>query len=158
MFKKFCVLSVLALSLYFSSCSKAHTQTSKNNWVIDYTDEKDEYTVVALKTGKTNKTAKERALKRAAELSYDNGYKYFMVLDETTVSVIPGKEGWPSAYDFPQNLYEEEIVQKGYNRERFIEGSKENNKTYPALQLKIKAISKPRAKAYRVCDIIKCSN
>lgn len=151
------ILVIFAIFVITACDSKpkmiAQAQTQE---ILDYKNEDDQFTIVVLMDKITKKEAKQKAMKRAARVSYDNGFKYFIIINEENVKVMPGKEGWPSAYDFPQNLYQEEIVEKGYNRERFIQGSKENFNTYPALKIEIKALKQDRSSAYRVCSLIEC--
>ncbi|MFA6119232.1 MAG: hypothetical protein WCT85_07480 [Parachlamydiales bacterium] len=127
-----------------------------NNKVLEYRNSKDVFTVVVTRGDAGKRQTKDKALQKAAMVSQKYGFRSFSIIEENEVDVILGKQGWPSSYDFPQNLYQEEIVEKGYNRERFISGSKSDYKLRKGLRIKIKCFYTQDAGQYKVCDLVKC--
>lgn len=131
---------------------------SMDDRIVEYNTEKKEFVIVVVtEDNLSNKTAKEYALKRAAEIAHRQGYQYFVITSEDEVYFMRGKKDFPSAYDFPQNLYEEEIVERGFNRERFIQKDREDNQKRPAIRYKVQCVEKKSSSAYSVCDYIDCS-
>ena len=149
--KTIVIISVLTLI----GCSTGYPRKSINK-VIDYKTGEDTFVVIVVKEKMDQEQAMKEAKQRAAAITYKNGYKYFKIINKEESQVMIGKDGWPSSYDFPQNLYQEEIVDKGYNRDRFIEGSKEDYNLYPAIKFEIKSLRKAEKGSFYACDIIKC--
>lgn len=127
-----------------------------NNKVLEYRNSKEVFTIVVVKGDLSKKEVKAKALKSAAKVAQKYGYRSFNVIQENEVDVIVGKTDWPSSYDFPQNLYQEEIVEKGYNRERIISGSKEDNELRKGLRIQFKCFYPDNVGSYKVCDLIPC--
>jgi len=147
---------VVMMAFLIMSCSDGHSQKIEHQ-ALEYRNAKDEFTVVVVKNGHmSTKQAKKEALRRAAISAKKFGYRSFEVIEEQEVEVMLGKKDWPSAYDFPQNLYQEEIIEKGYNRERIISGSKSDYKLRKALKIKVKCLFSESKGSYKVCEIIKC--
>ncbi|NGX63030.1 MAG: hypothetical protein KR126chlam6_00436 [Candidatus Anoxychlamydiales bacterium] len=155
----------LAVAFFMISCSSANEGQNQNNkksqrnnfQVVKVRDQKDEFTIIVLKDHTMNKIARKKAIEKAASVANESGYKSFDVVKEENVKIMLGKKDWPSAWDFPQNLYEEEIVQKGYNRDRMISGSQRDYKIRSALKVQVKCYFDKDKGQYKVCDIIKCS-
>ncbi|NGX28052.1 MAG: hypothetical protein K940chlam1_00225 [Candidatus Anoxychlamydiales bacterium] len=146
---------LITLALTTISCSNGISQDTKNK-VLEYRNSEDEFTIVVIKDEKSDKEVKEKALERAAMLANKYGYRSFDITNKETVEVMLGKKDWPSSYDYPQNLYQEEIVEKGYNRERFVSGSKPDYKVRKAVKFSIKCEKSENEGQYKVCEIIDC--
>lgn len=136
-------LSFLICNIGYSKCL-----------VLEFKNAKNEFTIVVVKDPNNQKNAKLRAINRAAIIAKSNGFKSFDITNEENVEVMLGKNNWPNAYDFEQNLYQEEIVEKGFNRERIISQSILDFKLRDAYKIKIKCFGKSNG-SYRVCEIIK---
>jgi len=148
-------LLFIIMAFSFIYLNDIHPQTNENK-ILEYRNTKDEFTLVVVKDNTNQKIAKQKGIKRAAELARKNGYGSFDIIKEDEVEIMLGKDNWPSAYDFPQNLYQEEIIERGYNRERIISGSKRDYKLRKALKIRIKCYFNSKG-SYKVCEIIKCS-
>lgn len=146
---------LILLAFIAVSCSEGVSQNTENK-VLEYRNSEDEFTIVVIKDDKSDNEVKEKALTRAAMLAHKYGYRSFDITGKENVEVMLGKKDWPSAYDFPQNLYQEEIVEKGYNREKFVSGSKPDYKLRKAIKFQIKCTSNEDEGKYKVCDIINC--
>ena len=151
---KYKFLSVL-MAVFLITASSAYSQSS-NNKLLEHRNQKDEFTIIVIRDHTMYKTAKRRALEKGAELAKKYGYKSFDIESEDQAEIILGKKNWPSAWDFPQNLYQEEIIQKGYNRDRRLQGSRSDYRIHSALKIKIKCYFSEDEGSEKVCKIIKC--
>lgn len=151
------LVRILLIMLAFTaiSCSDGMSQNTENK-VLEYRNSEDEFTIVVIKYEMSDKEIEEKALKRAANLAKKYGYQSFDITKQENVEVMLGKKDWPSSYDYPQNLYQEEIVEKGYNTERFVSGSKQDFKVREAIKFQIKCETDEDEGQYKVCEIIDC--
>lgn len=148
-------LLIIVTAFSFISCNTGHSQDSKNK-IFEYRNTKDIFTIVIVKDHTNQKIAKQKVINRAATIAKKNGYDSFNIILEEDIDVILGKNDWPSAYDFSQNLYQEDIIEKeGYNREKIISESKMDYKVRKALKIKIKCFFSTKG-SYKTCEIIKC--
>ncbi len=143
---------IIAISLLATS---NYSQTS-NNKLLEYRNQKNEFTIIAIRDHTMYKIAKRKALQKGAELARKYGYRSFDIISEEEIKIILGKKNWPSAWDFPQNLYQEDIIQDRYDRERIIRGSKRDYKIHLALKIKIRCYQSQDKGSTKVCDLIKC--
>lgn len=128
-----------------------------NDRIVEYDTKNKEFTLVVIKDNDlSNAQARQLALKRAAELTVQKGFRYFIIRSEEEVYFMQGKENWPSPYDFPQNLYEEEIIERGFNRERFIQKDETDSRPRPALKLKVECLKEKTKATYNACDYTNC--
>lgn len=148
-------LLIVILALIFIGFNFGYSQNNQNK-ILEYRNKKDEFSIIVVKDHTNQKRLKQKALNRAAMLAYKNQYASFDITKEGMVDVILGKTNWPSSYDFPQNLYQEEIIEKeGYNKERIISKSQRDNKLRKAYKIQIKCY-KDKKGSHNVCDLIKC--
>ncbi|NGX34902.1 MAG: hypothetical protein K1060chlam1_01262 [Candidatus Anoxychlamydiales bacterium] len=133
---KYRFLSIIT-AIFLSLASSVYSQTP-NNKVLEHRNQKDEFTIIVIRDHTMYKNAKKRALEKGAELAKKYGYKSFDIESEDEAEIILGKKNWPSAWDFPQNLYQEEIIEKGYNRDRMLQGSRRDYRIHSALKITIK--------------------
>ncbi len=147
-------LLIIMTTFSFMICNIGHCRCLANK-ILEYKNTKDEFTIVIVKNHTNQKIAKQKAINRAALIAKKNGYNSFNIINEDEVDVMLGKKNWPSAYDFPQNLYQEEIIEKGYNKERIISKSQEDYQLRKAFKIRIKCFFNTKG-SYKVCDIIKC--
>lgn len=151
---KYRLLSVLTAVLLVAT-SSAYSQDT-NNKVLEHRNQKDEFTIIVIRDHTMYKTAKRKAIEKGAEIARKYGYKSFDIESEDQAEIILGKKNWPSAWDFPQNLYQEEIIEKGYNRDRRIQGSRRDYRIHSALKIKIQCYFSEDKGSVKVCSIIKC--
>lgn len=125
--------------------------------IVEYDTKNKEFSIVVIKDKDLDDaTAKKYAIKRAAELTVKKGYRYFEIRSEEDILYMQGKKGWPSTYDVPQDLYEEEIIERGFNRERFIQKDEADSSPRPALRFKIECVREETRVSYDACDYTKC--
>jgi hypothetical protein len=126
--------------------------------VVKYKMENNQFTIIVVQENNLSyDDAKNIAMKKAAETTKDNNFKYFELKAEDEVTIMLGKSNFPSSYDFPQNLYQEEIVEKGFDRERFIEQGVQDNQPYPAVRIIIQCLNTKTKNALNPCDYMNCS-
>lgn len=86
---------------------------------IEYQKSSDESVIVMIQQdGVGNREAQQEAYKRAAEKTVGEGLRYFKVLSEGNVWVIQSDKSWPDNQSYPQNLYQELIIENDFDRER----------------------------------------
>lgn len=129
---------------------------SMDDRIVEYNTKNKQFTVVVIKDGLSDEKIKKYALKRAAEVTVKKGYQYFEILSEDNVSFMRGKTDWPGAYDFPQDLYQEEIIERGFNRERFIQKNETDSSPKPALRFKIECRAEKSESTYDACKYTEC--
>lgn len=132
-------------------------QNSKVRFIKYDIDNKTFAVVVLVEKGLSYNDMRELAMKNGAKMALAKGYHFFVINKEDQVMVSVGKKKWPSTTDIPQNLYQEEIIEKGYNREKFIRGAQET--TSPGVQngyrFEFKGVNDSK-NAHKVCDFINC--
>ena len=148
------VLVFLAFLVFSISAAIA---LNDNHTIIKYNIDNQNFTIVVVDDGIGYQEAKVIAMRTAAETSDERGFKYFKVTSENKVKVILGKSPWPNNNEFPQNLYEEQIIEKGFNRERFYNQSKQSadNEPVDAYRFDIQCVES-ELEAYKVCDYLRC--
>jgi hypothetical protein len=153
MFKRLFMIA----SVVFTTACTTQGYSQKNDKVLDFKQSHANYTIIVLQEDLSYNEMKEKALKRASRLCLDNDFKYFKVSKEKHIYIMLGKENFPSSYDFPQNLYQEEIVEKGYNRERFINRGRRDGTMHKALKINITCSDRKLAGYQDPCKYIKCN-
>lgn len=103
---------------------------------------------VAVDEKTTREQAKDRAVRRAALISYQHNCRYFMIDSEEKVQVV--KSG--SVEKLPENLYQELIIEqdggKGYITPTEI---------YPGYKIVFRCTNtKPTSVYYDTCSYMKC--
>ena len=142
------VFSFLLITCLFSE--------SNNDRILEYNVKDKDFIIVVLFDGLSYHQAKDYGLERASEITVRKGYRHFVITSESQVLVMRGKRDWPSPYDFPQNLYEEEIIERGFSRERFYYQERGDTEPKPALQLKVECVPRRTSKSYDACDYTQC--
>src|SRR5579871_551004 len=76
--------------------------------VMSYAANDNEFIIIVVEdNGITKSDAKIAAKQKAAEVTLDNGYRYFSILAESQIIVMKSSE----TTQFPGNLYQELIIQ-----------------------------------------------
>lgn len=145
---KYRFLSIIT-AVFLSLASSVYSQ-SPDNKMLEYRNQNDEFTIIVIRDHTMYKNAKKRALEKGEELAKKYGYRSFDIVSEDEAEIILGKKNWPSAWDFPQNLYQEEIIEKGYNRDRMLQGSRRDNRIHSALKITIKCYFSEDKGSYKV--------
>jgi len=120
--------------LFLVGCSSGGGTTGGMGHLIEAENSDNSYTVVFVNTyHASRKEAKSAALKRAAELTLEHGYRYFMVDSEESVTVSYSGDALPADNGyFPDNL-DEVIIQRNYDKQSM--DSKTSSQLYPGYQL-----------------------
>lgn len=95
------------------------------------------YSVIYVNTGnESDRTARKRALERAAELTVDSGSRYFHIDSETSVTVASTNDD-PSQDEanFPSNIDEELIIEKNFSRRSIESRTSPSSQYYPAYKI-----------------------
>ena len=124
---------IAAFLLLLVGCKGGSSMVGKGH-LIEAENSDNSYTVVFVNTDHASrKEAKSAALKRAAELTLEHGYRYFMVDSEESVTVSYAGDALPADNGyFPDNL-DEVIIQRNYDRQSM--DSKTSSQLYPGYQL-----------------------
>jgi len=102
--------------------------------VISYAQGDNRFVVLVVQdNGVTRAQAKRAAREKAAQVTLDNGYRYFTVESEREVQVT--KTDRPPGADMPTNLYQEQIIEGGFGRETLERQGPYPTETYPAIRL-----------------------
>lgn len=128
-------LSVL-LIFSLTGC-RTEDSGAKLGHIMESVNADNSYTVVYVnKEGVSEEAARQALLKRAAEVAVNQGYRYFIIDSEAHVKVsfsgggLPADEGY-----FPDNLYEEMIIQKDFDRNSRNARSRAPAELYPGYQV-----------------------
>lgn len=150
-------LLLISVGLLVLSISLGLALTTTHSKILEYNIDSQNFTIVIVDDGLGYQKAKNIAMRKAAETAKERGYNYFKLISEDKVRILEGKKDWPSTYDFPQNLYEEEIIERGNNRERFYhQQSNRPNADAKDGYLFDFQCSKEGIEAYKACDYMNC--
>lgn len=152
------ILFLLCIYLMLGSVGMSLEELSVTNDFMDYKIADNKFSVVALqKEGISKEETKQSAIHRAAEIAKQHGYEYFVLESEHEVQVYQSKPNWPTTYDFPGNLYQEEIQEQNFNRDRTYEENMTGPQELPGYQIVVECYSeKPKGSSYSVCDYVEC--
>lgn len=108
--------------------------------IVSYQSQDHRYVIIVVQdNGVTAAQAKETARRNAAQVTLDNGYRYFSIVSEKQVQVAKSDPGQGS--QFPGNLYQELIVEKQFGRETLEREQPSPIDIYPATRIEIECYS-----------------
>jgi len=149
---------VLAVSCLMMGC-KSDTEAADGNKSIEYHVDGNKYAVVVVQDGLSEDEAKEQAMKKAAEVASEHGYRYFTVDSENEVSVIKSNKQFPSEESMPRNIYYELIQSGNFGREPIRSGDFSTSSMYSGYRILFSCFKdKPSGKAYDVCEFTGCKD
>lgn len=146
-------IAFLAVTLLAVGC--ARNGVSDDNY-LDAKIADNKYSVIYIEKEKISKEdARNNALIRAAQIAKENGYRYFIIDAEEDVMVAYST---PSPNPFPENLYEQEIVEGNFGRQELQNKTPQPTNLYPGLKVKITCYKEMPSMptAIDVCQIIQC--
>ncbi len=109
--------------------------------VYSYPLQDQQYVILVVEDdGVDEERAKKAAMQKAAQVSLDNGYRYFSILSEKTIEVVKLSGGKTS--QVPGNLYQEKIIEKDFSKKALEQDSSFPSGTYPAYRLEIECYPK----------------
>jgi hypothetical protein len=130
--KKICLLffSLVSISLFSFKVSEfeknlpAKTSEKENDSdssVKILKTSEDSYSFFIIVNQQSQEDIEKKASKVAERLAQKHGFSHVIFRSKEKVQVIVGKTDWPNSYDFPQNLYEEKLVQRDIGSKRYNE-------------------------------------
>lgn len=143
---------VVVLNLAFTEVADYY-----NNKTIEYDLSISSFNIVVPTYGEIEiEQARDIAIKKAAKKALEKGKKYFKIKAFKKVRVLLGKKIWPNSASFPNNL-EEQIKEKGYDREKFIQDSevKKSPEAIDGYLFEIELVDREQ-NAYKACDYVEC--
>lgn len=147
-------LSVVAAIV--SGCNTIQGQRLSNQ-TIEYQSGRDEYSVVVVeRKDLTMADAKRLAQRRAAEMAYEDGYRYISLEMVQKTEAVKSDTPWPDSRAFHGNLYKELILDNDFDADRTARG-RIREKIYSAHRFVFKAYkTKETWKAIDVCTLTYC--
>src|SRR5579872_1339929 len=79
---------------------------AQSNQLIEYQVQGDQYAVIVVQDGLSEGEAKKKARQRAAEITVQNGGRYFTVDSEIETRVLQPSGDWPNNQNTPGNMYQ----------------------------------------------------
>lgn len=126
-----------------------------SNSVKDYPINNKEFIIIVLLDDDMNvMEAKQKGLERASEITKNKGYRYFIIQEQRKVMFMGVERDDEGGYDFPRNIYQEDIIERGMGRE-YIEKDEDIIES-PALRLIIEILDKEEEDSVDACDYVKC--
>jgi hypothetical protein len=152
-------ICLAALAAVLGTCTNSNSTVVMTNQTIEYQIERNKYVVVIVEDeGVSLAQAKKYARQRAAEITVENGGRYFTIDSEQETQVIKSDRPWPDNQAFYQNMYQELIIEGDFNRERLQRRSVPSENMYPAYRMVFQIHSdKPRGRSVDACSLTDCS-
>lgn len=146
-------IAIIAVTLLAVGCTR-NGMTDDNYLDSKITD--GQYSVVYIEKEKMSREdARNNALKHAAQIAKDNGYRYIIIDSDEDVMVA---HSTPNPNPFPENLYEQEIVEGNFGRQDLENKTPQPTNLYPGVKLKITGYKDMPSvpTAIDVCQILQC--
>ena len=152
------LLTLSVFGAYEEGSSMFKEEVSVTDEFLDYKVSDSKFTVISVqKDGMSKEDTKQSALTRAAQITKDHGFRYFRVESEHEVGVYVNKPNWPTQGDFPGNLYEEDIQEHGFDRDRVYQEDYAGAREYPGYQIVFECFQdKPSSDAHDSCNYLDC--
>lgn len=124
---------------------------------MEYSVGRNQYVVVvAEEEGVTKSEAEKYALKRAAKIAHEHGYRYFYIESETDVIVMRTEPQTPQQ-TMPKNIYYEQQQSSNFGRDEVLTPQMQPSYSLPAYRLEFTCQeNKPYGKYYDVCEFGFC--
>ncbi|MBF8262826.1 MAG: hypothetical protein HW387_491 [Parachlamydiales bacterium] len=103
-------------------------------------DKNNNYSFYIITDGLSTEEIEQKLRSVASRLAQEKGCSSYVIVSEEKVHVIAGKTDWPNGYEFPQNLYEEVIIQRNLDNYRMRENTPADYDLRNANLYKIKLI------------------
>jgi hypothetical protein len=145
--------------IWAASMLFAATKSANSDRYLDYKEEDNSFAVVYIdyKSKLSEKEAREKALTRAAEITVENGYRYFKVDSEKSVYVQKSLNNGPN---MPSNLYQDLIIEREFGGTSLDKRANANAPVgmYPGYKI-VFQVSKAKFASDSVdaCRLTKCS-
>lgn len=152
-----CLIAVISL---LGVCTNTNTAKYVRfaDQFIEYQLEGDQYAVVVVMDGISVSEAKKMARQRAAEITAQQGDRYFVIDSEQETQVIKSDDSLDNQR-FYGNMYQELIIEKDFNRDRLRYQGVPNTSMYSAYRLVFTSYkTKPGYRAIDACKMTRCSD
>ena len=127
------------------------------NQVLEYQTDDTEFAVVVVQDGISGSQAQKMARQRAAEITVQNGYRYFTIDSEQATEITQPDPNWANTQAFPTNLYQEKIVEKDFGKQSIQNQAGPDINTYPAFRLTFTVHkTKPLGRSVDACTLTDC--
>ncbi len=149
------VLAVLALlgGCSFNRVASGPTQPQ----VVDYTQSDGNVVLLVVQPqGMDPQKAKQMALQRAAEITVENGYRYFRVVSESETQVVQSQGNGQGNEGYTTNMYQEYTVEGDFGRESVDKRATQGSDVYPAWRCEFEMQRRSRVNSYDACDYTEC--
>ncbi|OGN64968.1 MAG: hypothetical protein A3E80_00505 [Chlamydiae bacterium RIFCSPHIGHO2_12_FULL_49_9] len=150
---------VVAISL-LGGCQSAFVATKAvySNQILDYRVDGNRYAVVVTQDqGVTRAMAKKFARERAAEITVDNGYRYFIIESEEQVQTVRTGDPVGGKQEFHENMYHEQIIEGDFYRRPSQFQETQPGGTFPAIRIVFKCYEqRPGIRAIDACTLTNC--
>ncbi|MES2345451.1 MAG: hypothetical protein V4494_05905 [Chlamydiota bacterium] len=146
-------IAFLTIMLLAVGCTR--NGVSDDNY-LDAKIADDKYSVIYIEKEKTSREeARNNALTHAAKIAKDNGFRYFVIDSDEDVMVAHSDT---SQNPFPNNLYQEEIVEGNFGRQALQNKTPQPTNLYPGVKIKITCYREMPSvpTAIDVCQILNC--
>lgn len=149
-------ICVIAISCFLGMCSKSNEILLSSNQLIEYQIPGGGYGIVVPIDGISFSQAKKIARERAAQITVAEGKRYFTV-DSEKVTTVMKSEGGDRGYS--GNLYQEIIIDRGFNQTDRQGMDLQETKTYRALRFTFTIYDRrPLIGGVDSCKYTKCPN
>lgn len=152
-------ICLAAAAVFLGVCRNSHSACAPlGQGIIEYQNQDNQYVVVVVQEdGLSLAKAKEKALQKAAEITVQNGYRYFKIESEQKTQVIQANKPWPGSQGFYGNMYQELIIEKDFDRDR-MQREVPTESVYPALRVVFNCFKdKPLGKSVDACASTDCN-
>lgn len=151
---------VVVLVAFAGACTNPRSNEIASSFAdqtIEYQVQENQYAVVIVEDeGITAEQAKKLARQKAAEITVQNGGRYFTIVSEQPTQVIKSEHPWPDNQAFPQNMYQELIIEKNFNRQRLQQEQGPSENLYNAYRLVFNISEKESRHSIDACTLTKC--
>ncbi|MES2273447.1 MAG: hypothetical protein V4487_04590 [Chlamydiota bacterium] len=152
-------ICLLVITAFLSACQNFNEVKllADSSQVLEYQLEDQRYAVVVVQDdGISASRAKKMAKTKAAELTIENGYRYFVIVSEEATQVIKSDQSDNQAS--PTNIYQELIIQGDFGKESQERRLGRIQQAYPAIRLVFDCYKeKPRGKSMDACSLTHCN-
>lgn len=149
---------VIAIACLLVTCTKFNPgrQVVVSDQVIEYQLDNGQYAVVVAMDGISASQAKSMARQRAAEITVQQGNRFFVINAEQQTEVIKSDD-IPYNDRFYGNMYQELIIEQDFGKRSLQRRSSPSTATYSAIRLVFTSYKdKPLFKAIDACKLTNC--
>jgi hypothetical protein len=140
--------------LLLAAC-KGDVLADADRQTIQYQTGQDQFAIVIVQEdGMSDQAARELAMKKAAQLTLDKEYRYFILESQGQVMAMSPSG---SNYQAPRNLYYELIQSGDFSRDQFSDSPANETQTYTGFRIMIRCYKQnPGSKGVDACTLVEC--